>query len=627
MKKIFVFFYRVISGMLLLLAVCPSLRGEEISGDRQGWIDTHIHLYDTRREGSATFLDPQRHQKIYTPHLAEQFVKATANTGVGYAVVVEASRRREDNFWVLNHVDTTGVLLAFIGNLDPRDSWYEEDLDSLSKSRKFRGIRIRPATPVDLSDPSIIERFGELAARNLVLELGVSGVAPETVKTIARRYPGMNIIINHLAGGKLPAGAAFMKQWKARLEGFASEPNVYCKVSALYTLSGREPAPVRAEFYRPLIDPVVDAFGPDRVLFGSNWTLSEMGGSYADLISFLEDYCEERPGLDPEQLFYKNAVRAYGIPLPGEKTDGDNIRPVQESPCRLIPWGETRVALRPLPVKGWADKEGTYEFCAAHLDMSYEGESFFNTRIAFPEFYIDWQEGEMDTNPATNRMVRLIEEKEKQGIEVYGFKIAREVMVGMPAGPIKDAERILYKSDVEAIRKVLKAAKAAGILKRDDYKLIQMINPPMAPKTPSASVITNNPEAREVILMMDGVCEEIHHFWHGYFRPEKDITQKDIDETVKDALWTLSQGLDFVFYYGPFRWHPCQEYPYDMFRGWLESYWEAGLPKYHKNMIYDLNAFPHDCGSSRPVAPESDPESVAGLCKWLIEQVKFKREP
>ncbi len=55
-------------------------------------IDTHIHLYDTNREGSATFLNPQRHKNIYFPHLAEQFVDVASLAGVGFAVVVEASQ-------------------------------------------------------------------------------------------------------------------------------------------------------------------------------------------------------------------------------------------------------------------------------------------------------------------------------------------------------------------------------------------------------------------------------------------------------------------------------------------------------------------------------------------------------
>ncbi len=276
-------------------------------------IDAHIHLYDIHRIGSAAFLDSVKHRKIYFPHLAKQFSDVAAPAGVEFAVVIEASQRREDNFWLMNLVDSSEVMIAFIANLDPRDPFYVSDLDSLSKSRKFRGIRIRPVHPLNLADPNIIEKFGELEHRGLVLELGGGDIDPEVVSTIARHYPKMNIIIDHLAGGRFYIDRNKLNNWKARLAVFAAEPNVFCKVSALFDLSGQNPAPVDLNFYDPMIDPVVDAFGWERVLFGSNWSLSDMHGSYGDLIRIVDNYCYRKGAPSSEQLFFNNSKRAYKI--------------------------------------------------------------------------------------------------------------------------------------------------------------------------------------------------------------------------------------------------------------------------------------------------------------------------
>jgi predicted TIM-barrel fold metal-dependent hydrolase len=284
------------------------------AGDKKAQrIDTHIHLYDTRREGSAVFLDPVKHSKIYFPHFSSEFVEVAKPAGVDFAIVVEASQRREDNFWLMNQVDSADVLLAFIANMDPRDSWYEKDLDLLSKSPKFRGIRIRTIKPIDLADPQIVVKFSALELRNLVLELGVNNVEPEVVGAIARRYPKMNIILNHLAGGRIFNDPVRQEAWKARLKLFAAEPNVYCKVSALFDVSGQNPAPLNPDFYDVLIDPVVAAFGPERVMFGSNWTLSDMFGTYGNLIRMVDGYCSKSENLLPEKFFFENAKRAYGL--------------------------------------------------------------------------------------------------------------------------------------------------------------------------------------------------------------------------------------------------------------------------------------------------------------------------
>ena len=276
-------------------------------------IDTHIHLYDTRREGSSTFLNPVKHEKIYFPHFAQQFVDTASPAGIDYAVVVEASQRREDNFWLMQHVDSSQALVAFIANLDPRDPNYINDLDSLCTFEKFRGIRIRPATPIDIAAPDILASFAHLAERNLVLELGGNGVDPKTISAIARLFPNMNIIMNHLAGIRMNGEQVVPGDYLTRLSEFASEPNVYCKISALYTLIDQSPAPTQADPYKAIIDPVIDTFGPGRVIFGSNWTLSDMHGSYGDLIAMLDQYLEGREGLTEEMFYYENIIRAYGI--------------------------------------------------------------------------------------------------------------------------------------------------------------------------------------------------------------------------------------------------------------------------------------------------------------------------
>ncbi len=286
---------------------------DEAGNKKHQRIDTHIHLYDTRREGSAVFLDPVKHSKIYFPHFAREFVEVAKPAGVDFAIVVEASQRREDNFWLMNQVDSSDAMLAFIANLDPRDSWYEKDIDLLSKSQKFRGIRIRTVKPIDLADPKIVAKFSALELRNLVLELGVNNLEPEVVGAIARSYPRLNIILNHLAGGRIFNDPVRQEAWKARLTQFAAEPNVYCKVSALFDVSGQNPAPLNPDFYDLLIDPVVNAFGPERVMFGSNWTLSDMFGTYGNLIRMVDGYCSKRENIHPEKFFFENAKRAYGL--------------------------------------------------------------------------------------------------------------------------------------------------------------------------------------------------------------------------------------------------------------------------------------------------------------------------
>lgn len=303
--------------LVLLFSFCNCTILQENRGI--GKIDSHIHLYDTNREGSCTFLDPDKHAKIFYPHFPADFSKVVQSTDVSHAIVIEASARPEDNDWLIQTVSDSENLLACILNLDPGKPDFNDDIKRYAKNKKFRGIRIRPEKPVDISDPEIVEALGILNELNLVLELGPNQQSTEAIIALAKQYPDMNIIINHLAGGRMMNGKIVPNAWGERLKVLASQPNIYCKVSALYHLSGENPAPLGIENYKPIIDPVLNAFGPVRVLFGSNWTLSEMKGSYTNMIKMLDEYCLQRKDLSAEQFYTLNAINAYGIVLSKHK--------------------------------------------------------------------------------------------------------------------------------------------------------------------------------------------------------------------------------------------------------------------------------------------------------------------
>ena len=292
----------------------------------------------------------------------------------------------------------------------------------------------------------------------------------------------------------------------------------------------------------------------------------------------------------------------------------------KESPETVTGQDTVRVGLRLAGYRSELKEKFTredYPFCYENVHFAYDrgGRTFFQTKTTFPEYYVCWEEGEMDTIPATNTLIKLLQAEEVNG-EIYGINIAREAMVGCPAGPVKEDRRILYESDIIAIHKVITRAKEEGIIRRDDYKIFQMLE--------QDNVFCTNERAKNIVRMMDGVCLEVHHFNVHWPLDKGKIKIADV---VEGAVWTLNQvnangdSLEYVFYYGPFKGKDCDDYIPNVFKGWLQKFWKGGLPKYESRMIYHLNAFQHACGSSRPVAPESDSYSVMGCTKWLIKEL------
>jgi hypothetical protein len=293
------------------------------------------------------------------------------------------------------------------------------------------------------------------------------------------------------------------------------------------------------------------------------------------------------------------------------------------------------VGLRPLPRTvadhasnhggSWAGtptyeaQQGNYPFVAEHLDVVkgwLDGD--FKTKRVFFEYYWGLSKARDDLDPEKNGLVKSIKNWESKGGVVEHILICREYRLAIhrghkdaKPGPFKEDTRFLFLEDVKDIRELFRNAHAKGLLKHDHYKLIQMVEEP--------SFFVDHPAAQDVIASMEGVAYECHQFnrhWPletGWSKPEN---------VVRGAKWTLAQGKEYIFYYGPIIWKSKH---YDAFieRDWLHTYWDAGLPKHHPRMHYYLNTFPHAHGRGRPVGPESDPHSTLGFTKWLIEEIKM----
>jgi hypothetical protein len=133
------------------------------------------------------------------------------------------------------------------------------------------------------------------------------------------------------------------------------------------------------------------------------------------------------------------------------------------------------------------------------------------------------------------------------------------------------------------------------------------------------AVFLDDLEARAIVQTMDGICVESHQF-NRYWPLGNEISNPE--EIARGAKWVLEQGKDYIFYYGPYQYKDCDTYTENLERDWLRAFWDRGLPKHHKNMYYYLNAFPHGCGNTRPVGPESNPDSYLGFASWLIKELE-----
>ncbi len=276
-------------------------------------IDTHIHLWDTARPGGVPW--PPSGSPLYRPYMPADFAEVSVPAGNIMAVIVEASGLVEDNQWVLDLMAKEPSLLALVGNLQLGAADFAQNLERFAAHPRFAGIRRFNLKAKDLEDAGIMASLRDLQARNLALDLAMSGgMTLADASALAAALPKLRIVVNHVAGQHID-GAVPDSAWVSGIHALAQHPNVYMKISGLYQNTKQKPAPVDVGYYASTIDVLWDAFGEDHLVYGSNWPVSTLYGDYKPNVDIVRAYLAGKPGAARQKVLWRNAVKAYNLKL------------------------------------------------------------------------------------------------------------------------------------------------------------------------------------------------------------------------------------------------------------------------------------------------------------------------
>jgi L-fuconolactonase len=271
-------------------------------------IDTHIHLYDPNRPQGIPW-PPKDNKLLYRPTMPSDFHAATRGLGVTGVVVVEASVWLEDNQWILDLARDNLIIKGFVGHLEPGDS-FQQNLGRFAKNRLFRGIRLSGRTiAAGLSRPDFLAGLQQLADHDLQLDaIGDHTIFADLVR-LTDSAPQLRIVINHLPFDPAKDEDARRKADNA-LRELGRRPQVYAKVSGILRRTGGR-VPLESSFYRDALDQLWATFGPSRVVYGSNWPVSNQFAPYPAVLKVAHDYFAGKGQDAADRYFWKNSLAAY----------------------------------------------------------------------------------------------------------------------------------------------------------------------------------------------------------------------------------------------------------------------------------------------------------------------------
>lgn len=272
-------------------------------------IDTHQHFwhFDPIRDAWITAeMSVIRHD--FLPH---HLLPTLKQNGMEACIAVQADQSREETLFLLRLSEENSFIKGVVGWTDLCSPSIEEDLKEWNKYSKLLGFRhiLQAENPNFLLKPEFLRGIQALSSHRYTYDILVYPQhLPNVVKMVAQ-FPEQIFILDHIAKPLIKDG--ILENWATDIRKLATFEHIYCKVSGILTEADWKSWTF--EQIKPYLDIVFEAFGTDRLMFGSDWPVCLLAGSYKDTKSIVEKYMQHLSESERQKVFGINAQRIYGI--------------------------------------------------------------------------------------------------------------------------------------------------------------------------------------------------------------------------------------------------------------------------------------------------------------------------
>ncbi|MFC8782203.1 amidohydrolase family protein [Streptomyces nigra] len=274
-------------------------------------VDAHHHVWDLSVRDQDWITGPELAPLRQNFGLDDLLPEARA-TGVGRTVVVQTVTVPGETPELLALAERHELVAGVVGWTDltrPDVAAELARLRELPGGGYLKGIRHQVQAEPDpgwLLRPDVRRGLTALEEAGLVHDLVVLPHQLPACVEAAARHPGLTFVLDHL--GKPPIASGAREPWESAVRALAALPNTVCKLSGMVTEADH--ARWTVEDLRPYADTVLDAFGPARLMYGSDWPVCTLAASYGQVL----DAARALTGpADHTQIFERTAVRVYGL--------------------------------------------------------------------------------------------------------------------------------------------------------------------------------------------------------------------------------------------------------------------------------------------------------------------------
>lgn len=243
--------------------------------------------------------------------LPEYLAPEIAAAAIDAVISVQARQTVEETEALLSMANAHPWIASVVGWLPLTDPKVGDQLDRFATHPKLKGIRhVLQAEPPEFMDrPDFNAGLAQLATHNLTYDiLIVHHQLPAAIRLVDR-HPNQTFVLDHI--GKPPIRAGERQPWAQHLAELARRPNVACKLSGIVTEA--DYTSWTYEAILPYMETALNAFGPKRLMFGSDWPVCRVATSYAAWVQTVERFAASLSDAERQLLFHDTAARAYRL--------------------------------------------------------------------------------------------------------------------------------------------------------------------------------------------------------------------------------------------------------------------------------------------------------------------------
>ena len=275
-------------------------------------IDAHQHFW---RYDAAQYPWIPAGSPLHRDWLPADLAKLQAPLGFDGSVAVQARQGIEESDWLLGLADADPRVKAVVGWVDLRSPEVAKDLERLARHPRFAGVRhVVQDEPDDdfMIRPDFLRGIALLRQFDLTYDILIYPRQLPAALRLVAQFPEQPFVLDHIAKPGIKDGA--MSPWREQIRELARPENVLCKVSGMVTEADHRGW--KSADFRPYRDVVFEAFGPSRLMWGSDWPVCLFAAGYEQCLELVSDYAGTLSAADRAALFGGNCAGFYGIGQP-----------------------------------------------------------------------------------------------------------------------------------------------------------------------------------------------------------------------------------------------------------------------------------------------------------------------